>query len=324
MIDKNLLEKINHAVQTPYKKGAVILSHDYLCDSPVVFRHGDKWYMTYVSIDASCSRGYETMLAVSDNLTSWTVLGKIIGGDNGWDSVQTGGYAQFIDNAFGGSNEIAKIGGKYRFGYIGGNRPGYETDPLSIGMAGCDIIEDFSSYEKCPLPVLAPSDSDARRGETRTLYKPAMFEDPLRTLGHRYVCAYNAKGEDNRESIYLAVSDDGIAWSRYGKEAIIPVWECADDVRINGDPQIVRMMGVYVMFYFRFDKCGAYNTFAVSENLVDWVKWDGEPLIRSEHEWENVYAHKPWILSHDGVVYHFYCAVNTKGERFIALATSEE
>jgi hypothetical protein len=33
------------------------------------------------------------------------------------------------------------------------------------------------------------------------------------------------------------------------------------------------------------------------------------------------YAHKPWLLKHDGVVYHFYCAVGNQG-RVIALATS--
>ena len=51
--------------------------------------------------------------------------------------------------------------------------------------------------------------------------------------------------------------------------------------------------------------------------------WLGEPLIKSEYAWENLYAHKPWVVVQDGVVYHFYCAVNNQGERFIALATSQ-
>ena len=37
--------------------------------------------------------------------------------------------------------------------------------------------------------------------------------------------------------------------------------------------------------------------------------------------WDNEYAHKPWLLKHNGVVYHFYCAVGNQG-RAIALATS--
>jgi len=62
---------------------------------------------------------------------------------------------------------------------------------------------------------------------------------------------------------------------------------------------------------------------ACSKNLVDWTVWDGEPLIRPEFAWENVHAHKPWVIKHDGRVYHFYCAVNNKNERYIALAVSE-
>ena len=322
MINKDVMQSVFERVKTPHKLGAVIKSDEYLTDSPVVFRCGEKWYMSFIRIDKTLSRGYETLLASSDDLISWTVGGKIIDGHSGWDSAQTGGYAQFIDCRFGGTNEIVRVGGKYRYAYIGGNKSGYETDPLSIGMAQCGEIEDTESYEKLPRPVLAPDDSDARRGETRTLYKPCMFEDARRTLGHRYVCAYNAKDETDRESIFLAVSDDGVKWERHGNSALIPVWECGDDVRINGDPQIVTLDGLFVLFYFRFDKNGAYNTFAVSENLVDWVKWDGEPLIKSEYEWENVYAHKSWVLEENGIVYHFYCAVNDKGERFIALATS--
>lgn len=79
------------------------------------------------------------------------------------------------------------------------------------------------------------------------------------------------------------------------------------------------------MFFFRFvggEK--AYNTFAVSKNLADWKIWEGEPLIKSEYEWENLHAHKSFVLKHNDVVYHYYCAVNDKNERFIALATSKD
>ena len=68
----------------------------------------------------------------------------------------------------------------------------------------------------------------------------------------------------------------------------------------------------------------SFNTFACSKNLVDWTVWNGEPLIKSEFEWENRYAHKSYVVKENNVVYHFYCAVNNQGERFIALATSEE
>ena len=53
-----------------------------------------------------------------------------------------------------------------------------------------------------------------------------------------------------------------------------------------------------------------------------WTKWEGKPLVEPSESYDKTHAHKPWVLKHDGVVYHFYCAVGDKG-RGIALATSK-
>ena len=147
----------------------------------------------------------------------------------------------------------------------------------------------------------------------------------LMTLGHKYVNAYNAKPVDNKERIYLAVSDDGEHWKRYLDKPVIDETKTVPNLLISGDPQIVKLDDFYVMFFFRsIENGGAYNTFAASENLTDWTIWDGEPLIKPEYDWENVFAHKSCVVKNSGIVYHYYCAVNDKGERFIAAATSEE
>lgn len=319
------MNAIHEQVKTPYKSGAILSSSDYYYDSPVVFKHDGTYYMTCVEIDRACQTGYRTKLSVSNDLINWREKGYILTENNGWDCAQTGGYAQFIDNTFGGSNEIRAIDGKYIIGYIGGAHKGYETDPLWIGLATCDEISDVRSYRKRKEPILTTQDSDCRIEESRTLFKPAMFMDEKRTTGHPYVCAYNAKRQDGRESIFLAVSDDGYHWSRYLDRAIISVGECDPCIRINGDPQIVMIDGLYVMFYFIYDNIHqrAWNTFAVSDDLIHWKKWEGQPLVESEYPWEDVYAHKQWIIKEGGIVYHFYCAVNRANERFIALATSE-
>ena len=324
-MEQAILESVYEKIKTPYKYGAVLKFDGHYCDSPVVFRHGDRYLMSFIKIDKKCTMGYTTHIAESRDLLHWTVLGQILTGNNGWDSCQTGGYAQFQNNDFYGDNRLRKINGKYRFAYIGGSLTGYETDPLMIGTASADDPADLSSYRKDPAPILRPDDPDARYGETKTLYKPQMFADEKQTLGFPYVCAYNAKNETNRESIFLAVSRDGGHWQRYGRDAVISVFDCDDSVCINGDPQIVRIDGHYVMFYFLFGAKtgGAYDTFAVSDDLIHWTKWDGEPLIRPVYPWENVHAHKPWVICENGVVYHFYCAVNDKNERYIALASNQ-
>ena len=62
-------------------------------------------------------------------------------------------------------------------------------------------------------------------------------------------------------------------------------------------------------------------TLAVSEAPVPAPPIDS--VIEPSEPWDKQFAHKPWVLKHDGVVYHFYCAVGTEG-RAIALATSRD
>jgi len=93
---------------------------------------------------------------------------------------------------------------------------------------------------------------------------------------------------------------------------------------ISGDPQIVRIDNLWVMFYFGAHwKPKAFDTFACSQDLVHWTKWTGPFLIEPSEPWDQTYAHKPWVLKHNCGVYHFYCAVGTQG-RAIALATSKD
>jgi predicted GH43/DUF377 family glycosyl hydrolase len=78
------------------------------------------------------------------------------------------------------------------------------------------------------------------------------------------------------------------------------------------------------MFYFGAGyQPKAFDTFACSYDLVKWTKWSGKHLIDPSEPWDKKFAHKPWVIFHDGVVYHFYCAVGDQG-RVIALATSKE
>ena len=45
--------------------------------------------------------------------------------------------------------------------------------------------------------------------------------------------------------------------------------------------------------------------------------------LRRPVPFDNEYAHKPWVIFHNGVVYHFYCACGDQG-RVIAVATSKD
>ena len=317
-----VMTKIYGKLFTPKKLGAVLKFEDYLCDSPTVFKKDGKWYMLFVRIAKQTGEsGYETHIACSDDLIHWEYMYPLLrrSEEGKWDSSQIGGYAAFQDVIFGGSNGIQSVNGKNYIVYLGGNLNGYETDPLKTGLCYTKDILCPDEIHKFPAPILSPDDADVREGETLTLYKHCMFIDEAMTTGHKYVSAYNAKNSTHHESIFLAISDDGERWERYGDKPVIN----NEDVQINGDPQIIKIDDLYIMVYFILDKDDkTYNTFAASYDLVHWKNWSGKHLIESEFDWEDKFAHKSWVLKNEGKVYHFYCAVNTNGERFIALATS--
>lgn len=321
------MREIYAKIATPKKIGAVIKMDEHFTDSPTVFRKDGVFYMYYIAISKDCSvSGYETHLSKSEDLIHWTYCGPVFRRNdlNRWDSKQCAGYAAFVDTEFGGSAAPQKVNGHYYISYLAGNSDGYEPDPLYMGLAKSTDPTDPNGFTRFPEPILRPDDADSRELEKCTLYKSFLFEDTLQVTGYKYVNAYNGKANDATERIFLAVSNDGEHWERYGDRAVVDLVSGDPAGRICGDPQILRIGDIYVMLFFRLrDGIPAFNTFACSRDLVNWTHWDGEPLIRSECDWENVHAHKPWLVHHNGKNYHFYCAVNTNNERFIALATSE-
>ena len=310
------MQAIYEEVKTPYKYGIVLRGEDgRKVDCPSVFRHGDKWYMTYITFGGT---GYETLLAVSDNLLDWEPLGTILPfRENTWDALQAGGYIALQDHHWGGTYELGRHDGKYWMSYLGGALAGFETDPLMIGMAWTNDPSKPEPWTRLPEPVLTAEQPDCRDWEQLTQYKSNIIFDEERSLGYPYVMFYNAKTTNGYEVIGMAVSEDMKTWLRYGNDPLV------DNHRgITGDPQVVKIDDVWVMFYFgAFYKPNAFDTFAASHDLVTWTKWEGPHLIEPSEPWDRQFAHKPWMIKHEGVVYHFYCAVGDQG-RVIALATS--
>lgn len=322
------MQEIYQKLRTPKKLGAVMKWEKDMTDSPTVFCRNGVFYMYFIAISKDTSvSGYETHLAKSTNLIDWEYVGPIFrrNDQNRWDSKQCAGYAAFYDIRFDGSCELETVNGSYYISYLAGNSDGYEPDPLFMGLSKSSDPTNPNGFTRFPDPILRPDDSDGRPGEERTLYKSFMFRDPLLTTGHKYVNCYNARSNQFTERIYLAVSDDGEHWERYGDRPIIDLITGHAGEVICGDPQIMLMEnGIYVMHFFRWGNgYGAYNTFAASRDLAHWTVWDGEPLVKPEEDFENEHAHKTWFVRHNGKNYHYYCAVNKQGERFIALAVSE-
>jgi predicted GH43/DUF377 family glycosyl hydrolase len=320
LVSQSVMKTVFDEIKTPYKYGVVFKHPDStkLVDSPTIFRENNQWYMTYIVFDG---KGYETWLAESSNLLDWKTKGKLLSfTQNTWDANQKAGYMALVDTQWGGSYTVEKFKNKYWMSYLGGNTQGYEAGVLGVGVANHSKLSEVNEWKSLPQPVLKANDENVRWFENKTIYKSLVIRDKKQLTGHPFVMYYNAKGDTaNYESIGMAVSDDMISWKRFGKNPVI-----TRNKGICGDAQIAKINDVYVMFYFgAFWKKGAFERFACSYDLQNWTDWQGEDLIASSENYDETYAHKPWVIKWNGVVYHFYNAVGKQG-RVIALATSKD
>ena len=336
-ISQEEMQHIYQEVRTPYKYGLVVAPTDnyHKIDCPTVFRVGKNWLMTYVVYngkDGTDGRGYETWIAESDDLLHWMTKGRILSyKDDGWDMNQRGGFPALIDWTWDGSYELGVFKNKHWMTYIGGHGTGYEAvrEPLNIGMAWTNgDITQAHEWQSGNKPLLSINDKDVQWWEKLVQYKSTIYDDPQKSLGKRFVMFYNAGGINptnnlKAERIGIALSNDLKKWKRYDCN---PVFANEVSGIITGDAQIAKMGDQYVMFYFKaYDpsrKYNAYNTFAVSRDLIHWQTWNGEDLIIPSKPYDEMFAHKSYVVKHDGVVYHFYCAVNNDQQRGIAVATS--
>ncbi|WP_316847952.1 glycosylase [Pedobacter psychrodurus] len=332
-VSAETMEKIYQEVKTPYKYGLVMVTKDkdHKMDCPTIFRKGKFWFMTYLIFSG---RGYETWLAKSKDLLHWQNQGKLMSfGDAGnWDDNQKAGYNALLDTKWGGSYSVNQFNGKYWMSYFGGKEKGYEVEPLSIGMAYTtkdpSMVQEWNRLDK---PVLTSGDADVRWWENRNkLFKSTVIEDKQKLTGHAFVMYYNAVGDslvNNKktrwyERIGMAVSDDMLHWQRFNKNPVVH-----HPVGITGDAVIQKISNTWVMFYFGAfwqDRKGSFNRFAASNDLINWTDWTGNNLIESSEKYDELYAHKSFVLKYKDTVYHFYCAVNKQDQRGIAVATSKD
>lgn len=358
-ISKSDMRAIFDEVKTPYKYGVVMRAprSGDMVDCPTVFREKNadgtfgKWKMTYVLFDG---RGYETWLAESDDLLHWTPMERVLkfpadpkkGKPEPWDYHQRGGFPALQDMTWGGDYTIGTYKGKHWMTYIGSKKRGYEGVPISIGLASTkgDITQPHE-WKCMPEPILNYGDKDTLWWESYSPYKSCIYYTPEPLAGNPYplntkfFMYYNSSYQGNEhnkgERIGIATSNDMLHWKRYEGN---PVFQHDFMSCITGDAHIQRVPftnekgqkdSLWVMFYFcaynpEWKQYPAYNSFACSRDLLHWTDWTDEPLVVPSEYYDINYSHKSCVIKHNGVVYHYYCAVDKDYRRTIALSTSKD
>ncbi len=309
---QTILEKI----RTPYKHNKLVLVpslkagdfDSHLVDVPVPFYHNGRYYMLFAGWD---STGYQTGIAVSDDLVNWRKEGLAAGrGEKGslteYNIAVTG---ILRDNELYGPGTLKQVDGRFVGAYHAYPGAGYEEGAAVIGLCSSSDLYHWEVGE----PVLRPEDGTWWE-------KGGLYKSYLMKYEGKYYIFYNAKDKtdgDWKERTGVAFSDDLVNWERYKGNPVLNTGPAGSfDDRFASDPYVLHHDGYWVMFYFGASSDGhARDGAAVSTDLLNWEKTD-EILIDvgPEGSIDSTYAHKPGVIAKDGKLYHFYCAVRPAGD----------
>jgi len=328
------------AYRTPYKFPELILNatgnkqnfDGLTVDDPIVFRANDHFYMLYIGYDGI---GYQTGLAASSDLLHWTRVALVGPRDSASKYTKYNLAISSIlrDKNLHGTGDALKVNGKFLAAWNAYPSAGYEEGAAVIGLATSPDLLHWTLSE----PILTPD--GGAPWEHGGLYRPDLFFDQ-----GTYYLYYNAKtdtlpkaeGGGWHEQTGVATSADLKRWTRSPLNPILPngprgsgtypvsnpmhdlarATPDARDSRFASNPYVVKNGSQFAMFYFGFgyERPGrACEMIAlgsdplhfnkVSEILID----TGAPGTIDE-----TFAHKPSVIYHQGMLYHFYCAVSGK------------
>jgi len=340
--------------RTPYKYPRLILSatgrkgdfDQRSIDDPIVFFANGAFQMLYIGWDGI---GYQTGLARSTDLLYWTRTALVAPRDPAAKYTKYNLALSSIlrDKQLRSRGEAIKVNGKYLGAWNAYPSAGYEEGAAVIGLATSDDLLHWQLTE----PILTPQDGAS--WEHGGLYRPDLLLDR-----GTYYLYYNAKTDTLppsesggwHEQTGVATSSDLKTWVRYKQNPIVPngprgsatypatnpisatqpPTPDARDSRFASNPFVVQNGRDYAMFYygFRYQRPGrACEMLALGANPYTFVK-SPEILIDTGAPGaiDETFAHKPSVITHEGVLYHFYCAVSGQYPnevRGIAVARSQ-
>ncbi|HWD60997.1 MAG TPA: hypothetical protein VG369_00760 [Humibacter sp.] len=278
-------------------------------DCPFVFSLAGRQGMTFVGWDGI---GYQTALTWKQD-GQWTAPEVILPRDPASEVRRYNSALTSIvrDNDLSSPGNLRNFDGWYLGTFHAYPAPGYEAGPGIIGFVRSrDLVHWEETGER-----LSPADGGA--WENGGLYKSWLMEHD----GLFYVF-YNAKNRDVFgtvavpppwvEQTGVAVSSDLSNWRRLQDEPVLRVGRSGDfDEIFASDPCVLRDRDRWVMFYFGLAADGhAREGYATSDDLVQWEK-SGELLIDvgAAGSIDSTHAHKPAVISWEGRLEHYYCAV---------------
>ena len=301
---------------TPYKYGAPIMAPSgvkgefdrYGVDNMRICRHNGKFYMFCIGFDGV---GYRTAMAVSDDLLHWEKKGIVLdrGSANPWDTNGRAISSLLADVDLYGSRELIKRDGKYWMFYHAYPGKGYETGAAANGLAWT-TDEELLDWHCEDEPVFVKGNDGEWDGG-------GLYSTWIVPRDGGFNLYYNGKETTTgnwHEQVGVAFSESLHGWKRYEHNPIVRVTPDHWDSKFSCGQHVLfdSRKKRWVMFYCGFDGIHAQDGVAVGvgDDMLHFEKCE-EPIIRygEPGSLDSTHAHKPCVIWHDDMLWHFYCAV---------------
>ncbi len=225
----------------------------------------------------------------------------------------------------------------------------FGTYPVSVIRENDEYLAYYGGWTRCAsvpfnVAIGAARSKDGERFEklgkgpilSYSLDEPFILSGPkIRRFGDRWYLFYIAGRKwvmDNGrpEPVYkirLAISDDGMNWTKVNKDLITERIE-ADEAQAS--PDVICLNGTYHMFFcyrystgYRGKERGYRIGYAYSDDLIGWTRDDSRVGIDvSEEGWDSEMISYPHVFELDGKIHMFYLG-NGVGKYGFGLAELE-
>lgn len=141
-----------------------------------------------------------------------------------------------------------------------------------------------------------------------------------------YKIWYKEQLPGGKSHISYATSKDGIKWEKYEGNPVIEAGEGDDwDSSRAGPGKVLKIDGVYKMWYVGFDKNGISAIgHATSKDGIRWEKYMGNPVLTASHDgWDSKEVIAMNVMRDNGIYKMWYRGINEK-EQAIGYATSKD
>jgi predicted GH43/DUF377 family glycosyl hydrolase len=217
--------------------------------NPSVVRHGGVYFNLYSGFDG---RTWHTGLATSPDGVRWARHGRVLSPDaSGWEGeyIAANGSAVFE-------------GGEFLYWYQAGGRT------PRIGLARS---RDARSWTREPGPVM-------ELGPRGSWDERAVADPYVIRAGGKFYMYYLGQDRARRQRLGVAVSGDGVEWTRLRSNPILELGEpgAFDEVGL-GEPAVWAQAGWYWMLYTGRDR-REYRRIGLARSR-DGVRWERVSLL---------------------------------------------